>query len=291
MANQTLAISFVLGPDGSTLDMSAIDGDPGFILSQCFSTNTKRPQFLARLFGLPNLIAEGVNNNDTTPVALELVDLTDQGVTFPANTFRTIRWRHWVQTDNDRFFVEYERDVLGGTTPVLLPRRVVRSHGRVDTATVAYGQVHAQSTYAQDTATAVAANSSSGSSLGNNSTATITLTHPVARAAPKYVVGINASSDADTATEHLHVSAYAAGGTATTMLLYCADLATPGQDGFDDVGVLDAEIFILPPGDADLVMNSNNVELQVTGIASDETRHRVEIFIGPAVQVAFQGAA
>jgi hypothetical protein len=62
-------------------------------------------------------------------------------------------------------------------------------------------------------------------------------------------------------------------------------------DGFDDVGLITAKGFILPPGDCDLVMNSNNIEVRVTGVASDETRNRVEVFIDPAVSVQFQGGA
>lgn len=299
MANQTLAVTLIQPGGGTTaggvagsIDRDAIDGSPDLILARAQSNLATKAQYLATLFGRPNIVAEGINTNDTTAVVLELVDLTTMGgaALFPAGTMRKVRWRHFLQTDNDRFFTEYERWVLGGSTPVLLgTRRVIQSHGVVAGTTVAYGNVHAQATYAQDTATAVTANSTAGASVGNNSTATITFTHPVCRATPKYVRGLNASSDADTATEHLHASAFNV--NSTTMSIYVADLATPSQDGFDDVGVLDVEAFILPPGDCDLVMNSTNVEVQVLGIDADETRHRVEIFLEPPVNVAFQGAA
>lgn len=287
MANQTLAVSFVL--PGVALDMNAIDGDPALILARAQSALSTKGQYLARLFGKPTLIAEGVNTNDTTAVALELVDLTTAGVTFPATTMRKILWRHWIQSDNDRFFVEYERWVLGGTTPVLLGTRKVNSaHGVVAGTTVAYGNGQAQATYAQDTATAVAANSSAGWSLGNNATNTTTLTHPIARATPK-VYSVNVAPDVATNTEQLHASIFAA--TSTTASIFSVAVTDGAADGFDDVGAVTAYGFILPPGDADLVMNSNNVELQVTGIDADETRHRVEIFVGETVHVAFQGGA
>lgn len=296
MANQVTTISFVLGPNGSTLDMAAIDGSPDLILARALSADPNKQQYLATLFQRPQLIGEAVVDNGTTPLAAELIDLADKGVTFPAATMRLIKWRHWCQSDNDRFFTEYERWVLGGTTPVLLgSRRAINSHGVVASAVVAYGLCHAVANYdSSDTAilTAVAGSvadgSTAGSSIGDVSTNTAVLTHPVARDAGKRVLGVNASADVATASEALHAGVFPV--NTTTMSVFTADLATPSADGFDDDGRLEVSFFILPPGDADLVMNSTHVELQIIGIASDETRHRVELFVGPAVQVAFQGS-
>lgn len=289
---QALTVSFV-NPGGvaGTLDMEAIDGSDLARLSKCLSgpgTVSNIGEYLAPLFGKPNIVAEGVFDNDATPAATQLVDLTDKGVTFPASTVRTIRWRHLIQSDNDRFVVDYEQDVLGGTTPALLGTRRVRSaFGVVAGTTVEYGNIRAQATYSTDTATAVAANSTAGSSLGNNSTNTVTLTHPVARTSPKNF-WVNVSPDVATVTEQLHGGIVAT--NTTTASIFLADLATPSADGFDDAGTIDAYGYILPPGDAVLALNTNNVELQITGIASDETRHRVELWISPQVSVLFQGS-
>jgi hypothetical protein len=297
MANQTTTVSFVLPFATGALDMAAIDGDPALVLARAQSALSTKGQYLARLFGLPNLTAEGVVTNDTTPVSTELFDLTTLGVTFPAGTMRKLRWRHFCQTDNDRFYTEYERWVLGGTTPVLLgTRRAIHSHGVVASANVAYGDCHAAVNFdSSDTAIVTAVGSSSvtdsstaGSSIGNIATNTAVLTHPVARDNGKRVKGVNASADVATASEVLNATVFPA--TSTTMSIFTADTATPSADGFDDDGRLEVDFFILPPGDADLVMNSNNVELQILGIASDETRHRVEMFIGEAVSVLFQGS-
>src|SRR3972149_5142279 len=282
MATQTLAISFIQpAATASIIDMDAIDGDPGIRLARAQSSHSKRGQYLASMFGKPTLIAEGVNTNDTTPAALELMDLTDLGVTFPTGTFRQIRWRHFLQSDNDQFYVEYERWVAGAATPVLLgTRRVVHAHGVVATANVAYGVCHAAANYdSSDTAIVtdvgtsdVSVSSTAGSSIGNISTNTATLTHPVARVAGKRVLGINCSSDVAPAPESLLASVFPV--NTTTMSIFTADTATPSADGFDDDGRLEVSFFILPPGDADLVMNSTHVELQVTGGASDEARPR-----------------
>jgi len=297
MANQTTTVGFVL-PVASGLDMNAIDGDPSLILAGCNSVGATRGQYLATLFKTPNITAEAVVSNDLTPVATQIVDLTDVGVTFPSGTMRLIKWRWYQQTDNDRWFTEYERWVLGGTTPVLLgSRRLIHSHGVINSSVVAYGQCHAAVNFdSSDTAITtavgtsdVATSSTAGSSIGNISTNTAVLTHPVARDGGKRVIGVNASSDVATASEMLMATVFP-GASSTTMSIYTADTATPSADGFDDDGRLEVDFFIEPPGDCNLVMNSNNVEMQVTGIASDETRQRVEIFIGPATLVPFQGS-
>src|SRR5678815_4365294 len=104
MANQVTTVSFVLGPNASVLDMGAIDGDFSQVLSKVLSPDPNRGQYLARLFNAPNIAAEGVVDNGLTPVATKLFDLTALGVTFPTTTKRLIRWRHWVQTDNDLYY-------------------------------------------------------------------------------------------------------------------------------------------------------------------------------------------
>jgi hypothetical protein len=169
MADQTLSIT--VAP--ATLDMDAVDGSAVLVMQRAQTHGqANQNQYIASVSGgrFPHL------------VAVELIDLTDKGLKMPAGTMRKIRWRHSSQSDNDRFVVEYERWVLGGTTPVLLgTRKVLNAWGVIAGTTVQYGDIKAQATYAGDTATAVAANSTAGSSLGNNSTNTVTLTHPIAR--------------------------------------------------------------------------------------------------------------
>ena len=300
MANQVTTVSFTQVPANavaSTGLMAAVDGDFRQVLARAQAPAADAAGFMARLFGEADITAEAVVDNGLTPLAAEIVDLTDQGVTFPATTMRLVKWRWWQQTDNDRWFVEYERWVLGGTTPVLLgSRRLINAHGVINSSVVQYGLCHAAANYdSSDTAITtavgtsdVASSSTAGSSIGDVSTNTATLTHPVARDAGKRVLGVNASADVATATESLHASVFPV--NTTTMSIFTADLATPSADGFDDDGRLEVSFFIEPPGDCNLVMNSTHVEMQITGVASDETRHRVEIFIGRAVQVAFQGS-
>jgi hypothetical protein len=266
-----------------------LPGDAGLLIPRWTAFLAQNQARMAQVLGMPSV--KGTVTTTTNDTG-QIIDLTDQGFNFLASRFYSVRLKYWAETDNDRWQFERQYTVLGGTTPVILNTapEITNALGVIVTTPVKYGRCRAQSTYAGDTATAVAANSSPGSTLGDNSTNTITLTHPIGKVSPKYVTGINASSDAITATEGLHVSAYVTGGTSTTILLYAMDLATPSADGFDDVGVLDVEFYVEPIVNCFLTMNSNNVEAHVLGITSDEVFHTVEVFVDEGLDVPFYGS-
>lgn len=291
MTTQALTVNFVLpGTANGSVNMAAIDGDPSLIESKIDSADAQRGQYLARKYGLPQITAEGVFDNGSAAATVQLVDLTDLGVTFPTATKRKIRWRHYVQTDNDRYTTEYERWVLGGTTPVLLgSRKVVASEGVVAGTVYAYGTLQLHATTSGGTVTVDTTQTSSGLSLGNFTSGAASLTFGPSRATPSATFA-HFAEDAGTIGDvrTIQIRALATAGTATVETFTSNGTeALTSPNGTTNV---DLGLFALPPGDGDLVMNTNNVELQVTGIASDETRHRVEIFIEPAVSVLFQGS-
>jgi hypothetical protein len=237
-----------------------------------------------------------VKTTDNT-AASQAIDLTDRGVTFPAGAFRKIRWTSFATTDNDSWFQEWEQVVWGndGTTPKLIGSpKLISAGGEIAGTAVHYGNCHAAANYdSSDTAITttvgtsnVSQSSTAGSSIGNISTNTATLTHPRARVDSSanqvgtQIKGVNASSDVAAATEQLLATVYPI--NATTMSIYTADTATPSADGFDDDGRLEVEFFILPPPSAALVMNSNNVELHVGFDATDDVYHDLAVYVGAA---------
>ncbi len=290
MTTQALTIAGVWIPGGAPLDMAAVDGDPSIILSMASSEYASHAAHQARLAQNPNIYAEGVFDNGSAAATVKLVSLTDQGVTFPAGTKRKIRWRHYVQTDNDRYVTEYERWLLGGTTPVLLgSRRVIASEGVVAGTVYAYGAIELHATTSGGTVTVDTAATSAGLSLGNFTSGAASLTFGPCRATP-YCRFAHFAEDAGTIGDFrtIQVRALAVAGTGTVET--ATTNGTEAVSSPNGTNNLDLGLLVLPPGDGDLVMNSNSVELQVTGIASDETRHRVELWIYPAVQVPFQGS-
>lgn len=221
--------------------------------------------------------------------ASEVIDLTTQGVTFAAGTKRKIRFKSTAVTDNDTWVQEWEQDVWGndGTTPKLLgSAKLIKAHGVINGTAVEYGVCHAAANFdSSDTAITttvgtsnVASSSTAGSSIGNIATNTATLTHPIARAEGKRVLGVNASADVATATEVLNATVFPV--NSTTMSIFTADTATPSADGFDDDGRLEVSFYILPPPSIALVMTSNNLEVHCGHDATDDVYHFVEVEIG-----------
>lgn len=240
----------------------------------------------AEMLGRPDFVAEARTTDNTA--ASQVIDLTDEGVTFPAGTVRKIRFRSVARTGVDQFVQEWEQSVLGGTTPVLLgSARLINAYASLNGVGKQYGLCHAVANYdSSDTAilTAVAGStadgSTLGSSIGNISTNTATLTHPIARAAGKRILGSNASPDVATVTESLQVGVFPI--NSTTMSIFTADTATPSADGFDDDGRLEVSFYILPPPSVAIVMNSNNVEVHVGHDATDNVYHAIAVYVGRA---------
>jgi hypothetical protein len=279
----TLASPVVGRFDPDTRDIASIGRKVALAVFGAGSA-IQRQTARAELMQRPDFVATARTTDNTA--ASEVIDLTTEGVTFPASTIRKIRFRSVARTGADQFVQEWEQSVLGGTTPVLLgTARLINASASLNGVGKQYGHCRAQATYAVDTATAVAANSTLGSSLGDCSSGTVTLTHPLSRAAPKYVTGINSSPDVVLVTEQRHVGAFVA--NSTTMSLFFADFeATPAADGFDDVGVLDVSFYILPPPSIALVVTSNNVEVHCGHDATDNVYHYVEVFVGRAEPAA-----
>lgn len=255
----------------------AVLGAGGFGTAGQEARQTARSELLQR----PDFRVRA-NTTDNSAASL-VMDLTAHGVTFPANTMRRLRFRSVARNTTNIYAQEWEQFVLGGTTPKLVgSARLIKASGVISGTVVEYGFVHAQATYSTDTATAVAANTSAGSSLGNNSTNTITLTHPLARSSPKFIRGINNCPAAATASGARHVAGVTA--TSTTFSLFVTDLATPSAAS-PAPAVLDVEFFIVPPPSVQLAMATNNVTITAGHDASENVTHDIEAFIGRAEDV------
>lgn len=291
-----MALTTVSGPIGNfnpyTRDQAALWQQLAYAFLGV-GTAAQRATAQAWILDKPDIKVRVKTTDDSA--ASQAVDLTDEGVTFPAGSFRKIRWTSFATTDNDSWFQEWEQVVWGndGTTPKLLGSpRLISASGEINGTAVHYGICHAAANFdSSDTAVTTKVGSSNventaGSSIGNISTNTATLTHPRARVdsggaqSGTRVLGVNSSADVATATEQLLATVYPV--NSTTMSIFTADTATPSADGFDDDGRLEVSFYILPPPSAALVMNSNNVELHVGFDATDDVYHDIAVYVGPA---------
>lgn len=236
---------------------------------------------------------------DATTTAAEtgaVGDLTTtKGLSLKAGYLYPVRLVMWAQDGEDRWKFERNYEIMGGTTPVISGGEdIEKAIGLIAGAAVKYGKCHAAANFdSSDTAILTAVGTSNltgvnspGSSIGNIATNTAVLTHPIARATHKRVLGVNASADVATVTEILNATVFP-GASSTTMSIFTGDTATPSADGFDDDGRLEVDFYIEPPPNSFLQMNGNNVECHVSMDASDNVRFQVQIFVGDPTAVPF----
>ncbi len=258
-------------------------GFTGLLVKKFFDFLAGNNNQRGKTLGLPDA------SNVTTTTAAETglaIDLTAEGFSFLADHVYKVTFRSVASTDNDRWVQTWEQYLIGGATPVLLgSARLIHAFGVINGTVVDYGLCHAAANFdTSDTAittdvgtSVVSTSSSAGSSVGSIATNTATLTHPIARAGGKRVLGCNASADVATASETLYATVWPA--SSTTMSIFTADTATPSADGFDDDGRLEVSFYILPPPSIALAMATNNVTVTVGHDASDEVRHFVQVWV------------
>ena len=236
--------------------------------------------------GLPNFHYEATVTTDTSDG--EVIDLTDQGVTFPANSIREIRCKSLVTSADSQYYYEWTEEVLGGTTPKLLGQKIVTGWQNQNGTVFETGRVHFAATItALTTITTIYA--SKGLALGDISTGKAALT------VPKNSLILNKGCSMDAT-----VISVTAAGILPVIDYTNLDGLGAGTDGVqfieeftstdvltDDPKVgarLDLAFEIWPPINHRLVMDSNNVTLKTTAtnanIGADTLRHMGDVFVG-----------
>jgi hypothetical protein len=251
-------------------------------------TAAQRRTAQAEILQKPDFAAEVQATTDTSNV--QAVDLTDEGVTFPSRTVRKIRLRGWCLTDNDTYFYETEESVLGGTTPKLLGQKIIYGWNEQNGTVFETGRVHFAATItALTTITTIFA--SKGLALSDIASGVADLVVPQNRlilnkgcCLDATLVSVTAAG-VNVAINYTNLDGLGAGtgGVVFWEQFTSTDVLT------DDPKVgtrLDLAFEIWPVHNHRLVMNSNNVEVQVTAVDAntndDNLKHYVEVFVGAA---------
>lgn len=250
-----------------------------------------------KLGGFPDFIVSLVATTDTSNMAA--VDLTDEGVLFPANSVRTIRGRSYCSTDNDHYWYEWEQEVFGndGTTPVLGDQRILDGGGEENGTAVAYGDVHFRATLGTP-ATPNVDFASAGLAIAAITSGAADFTVPPNRLClvkNAMMAGAIGTASAQASKVTVNVANLDGAGSGTDAVQFWDN--TSSADIVATNPAADANTFIdlafemWPAHNHRLVLNSTAVEVQCTAvdaIADDDLRHRVEIFVGPVRQLQVQ---
>jgi len=256
-------------------------------------TASQKATALAEIWKTPDFKAEVQATTDTSNV--QAIDLTDEGVTFPARTIREIRGRSWCLTDNDTYYYEWRESVLGGTTPVLLGQKIDLGWNEQNGTVFETGRVHFAATItALTTITTIFA--SKGLALSDIASGKADLVVPQNRlilnkgcTLDATLVSVTAAG-VNIAIDYTNLDGLGAG---TGAVVFWEGFTTTDVLTDDPkVGTrLDLAFEIWPVHNHRLVMNTNNVEVQVTAVNAnindDNLRHIVEVFVGAAKVVPY----
>jgi len=237
---------------------------------------------------MPNFHYEATVTTDTSDGTV--LDLTDKGVTFPANSIRTIRCRSLTTSVDSQYFYEWEEDVLGGTTPKLLGQRIISGWNNQNGTVFATGRVHFAATItALTTITTIYASKGWEACVGDISVGTCALL------VPKNAYILNKGCTLDGTVVSVTAAGVSVGvvytnldglGTGTGGLVFYEQF-TSTDVLTDDPKLatrLDLAFEVWPPINHRLVLATNNVTIKTTAtnsnVGADSLRHMGDVFVG-----------
>lgn len=237
--------------------------------------------------GLPQFHYEATVTTDTSDG--EVIDLTDEGVTFPASSIREIRCKALVTTVDSSYFYEWTEEVLGGTTPKLLGQKIVTGWQSQGGTIFETGRVHFAATITALT-TITTIFGSKGLALGDISSGKAALTVPKNSFILNKGCTLNATvisvtaAGVDVVIDYTNLDGLGAGTDGVQFIEQFTSTDVLTDD--PKVGArLDLAFEIWPPINHRLVMDSNNVTLKTTAtnanIGADALRHMGDVFVGP----------
>lgn len=224
------------------------------------------------------------SDNAALSNAMKLSGTSSRGVTFPAETLRTIRMVLRSRNDVDQFYQVVEQDVYGndGVTPVLGDQRLIKACMLDAGVYKQMGVVQYKSTEAM--AEATDGTNSSGLAGGALSSSNSAFTFPPSRAVD--IIGSAISQDtfaAATGNELRLSTISASAGTATLNQIAGDD----GAAADAPAGSVHLALRLWPPAQVALVLNSAAVEVHARTSISDVYTHNLEVFVGEAESVFF----
>lgn len=248
---------------------------------------------LARLFGKAWRRIEATTDTNTAAASSPLISLSDEGVTFPANTERLITVAVMAANGDNRFSFVTQQRVLGGSDPTLkgpetyltdceaVLSTALGSSGTTTTETAALCKAPAWWDGAAPAVGAFSSGLATAYFLGGTGTPAL----PCRGIIPLGATFSHATSSiANTRVVGMHNPAVAA----SSIDLAIADLATPSASSAD--GTLTARARVLPPIHAPVLIDTGSspdeVFIGALGLSSDVVTWIVDVFIGDPIKIA-----
>lgn len=233
----------------------------------------------AQLMGRRGVDFKGVFDTSDASALAVAFSLTTLGVTFPAATVRNIRINMMSSNDTVTIYQEIEQEVWGnnGTTPVLGEARLIKAHRIAAGVYQRMGLVKLNALRDVEST-----ENSPGTALGTFTNGVAALTFPPSRAV--HVIGAavdQVTYDSATSPSGASISAISASAGTAVYNAWIGAGTTGVIPGASDPCAATLELW--PQAQSQLALNTNAVEVHLRSTLADILRHRIEVFVGPAL--------
>lgn len=239
------------------------------------------------LLNLPDFVIEGTTDSNTAAASSPVISLSDEGVTFPANTYRDIEVETWAANGSNCYRFRTRQRVLGGTDPTLKGPEEFLTY-----CEAFYGFTTSDGTTTTEDATACIAPAwwdGASPVAGNVSSNAITIqwlgtNSPVRLLLPGSVNNFDAAAIAADARVYQHGNISTTNGTSD---IFVSDVATPTAANWPNGSVVRARAYLLPPVQSPVIIDTastpDEVWIGALGLSADVVTWRIRVFVSDAI--------
>lgn len=249
--------------------------------------STESLKAASQILGNPDFIIEGTTDSNTAAASSPVISLSDEGVTFPANTYRDIVVETWAANGSNCFRFRTRQRILGGTNPT--------SKGPLEFETEVeahYGFTTADgTTTTEDAASCIGPAWFDGASpvAGNVASNAVTISWlgaalPVTNILPGVVNAFDAAAVTADSRVYQHGNISLTNGTSD---VFVSDVATPTAANWPNGSVVRVSAKVFPVVQAPVIIDTastpDEVWIGALGISSDVVTWVIKVFVGDAV--------
>jgi hypothetical protein len=244
---------------------------------------------LNQLMDLPDFVIEGTTDSNTAAASSPVISLSDEGVTFPANTYRDIEVETFAANGSNCYRFRTRQRVLGGSDPTLKgPEEFLT------TCEAFYGFTTADGTTTTEDATACiapawwdGASPVAGNVTSNTATVQWLGTNaPVRVLLPGSVNNLDAGAAAADSRVYQHGNVSLTNGTTD---IFVSDVATPTAANWSNGSIVRARAYILPPVQTPVIIDTastpDEVWVGALGLSADLVTWRIRVYVKDAVNL------
>jgi hypothetical protein len=244
---------------------------------------------LNQLMDLPDFVIEGTTDSNTAAASSPVISLSDEGVTFPANTYRDIEVETFAANGSNCYRFRTRQRILGGTDPTSKgPEEFITSCESFYGFTTADG-----TTTTEDATSCIGPAWWDGASpiAGNVTSNAITIqwlgtNAPVRLLLPGGVANHDGAAVTGDSRVYQHGNVSTTNGTSE---IFVSDVATPTAANWTNSSVVRARAYILPPVQTpvliDTVSTPDEVFIGALGLSADLVTWRIRVFVRDAVNL------